>query len=417
MIQNYNAVQTTNNNEFIAARNRFRLNIGQARRFGGFNSELDFIQRYNQSAATELQLRELYIDWFLDDYDIRIGRQQIIWGRAIGGFVTDILTPVDLREFMTQDAEDLRIGLTAINATRYYGNNQIQLIVNPVFEPDLLPSPDSRWFPVQPLPGPIPARFNGPEKSPLLKEAGVALRYGLSSPGLMDLDLMLLRWTHPMPAYAITFTLLDFPDVVRADLNESYQNSLMAGFSASVLVHGNFRLTTEGLFVKNRVFNYLPVPVNLLEDALANPASALLLLQEFELSDDGYLLTRPWFQAMAGFETRWHGTTLHAQAFVETILNYKEEILARRVFPYVSFLAARTFLRERLQMQTVTRYNIYAEDFWFQLQGSYEIADGFEISLGTHLFGGDSITPLYGHFSFSRFRENSFIFSNIALYF
>ncbi|TVQ02138.1 MAG: hypothetical protein EA359_12375 [Balneolaceae bacterium] len=417
MYQNYNALQTAGNNEIITARNRLRLQMQHTRSFGGFRGETDLIQRYNKSTDIEIRLRELYIDWFFGDYDLRIGKQKIIWGRATGGFITDILTPVDLREFLTQDPEDLRIGLTAINLTRYYGSNFLQIVLSPVFEPDLLPEPDSRWFPIQMIPGPIPVTYKGTERSTPLKDAGLALRYGIRSPSRLDLDLMLLRWTHPMPTYGITFSILTVQDILRANLNESYQHSWMGGLSASFQLYEDLFLTGEALFVKDRLFTYLPVSVERLENALTTPNGVFQLLQDFEFRDDGYLVNKPWLNSMIGVETNWHNTTIGAQFFVEGILNYEEKILPQRIFPYVTFLATRNFAQDRLRVLTLTRYNIYAEDFWFQLQGTYEAADGLEISLGTNLFGGDPVTPFYGHFSFNRFRENSFIFTRIAFYF
>lgn len=418
MYQNYNAIQTTSNYEVIAARNRLRLRLQNPVTFGGLlHGEFDFIQRYHEISDIEIAFRELYIDMFFSDYDLRIGKQKIIWGRGTGGFVTDILTPVDLREFLTQDPEDLRTGFTAINLTRYYGSNFLQLILNPVFEPDLLPDPDSRWFPIQMLPGPIPVSYNGFNSSPSIKHAGVAFRYGLRSFSRLQLDLMLMRWTHPMPAYSITFDILPLPDLFRANLSESYQHSWMAGGSASIQVHEDFLITGETLFVKNRLFSFLPVSVKTLENALNTSTGVLQLLQEFEFRDDGYLTSKPWLNSMIGIETNLYQTVISAQLFIESIFNYEDTILPQRLYPYFTFLAARNFARERLRILTLTRYNIYAEDYWFQLQGTYEAADGLEISLGTNLFGGDSVTPFYGHFSFNRFRENSFIFTRLAFYF
>ncbi len=417
MYQNYNAVQTTGNNEIISARNRLRLQLEHSRSFGGLHSETDFIQRYNQSASIDIQFRELYFDWYFDDYDLRIGKQKVIWGRATGGFVTDILSPVDLREFLTQDPEDLRIGFTAINLTRYYRSNFFQIVLSPLFEPDLLPEPDSRWFPIQMIPGPIPVSYNGPDRTAALKDAGLAFRYGLRSPSRFDFDVKLLRWTHPMPTYGITFSFLNQQNILQANLNETYQHSWMGALSASLQLLDDLTLTGETLIVKDRLFTFLPVSISTLENALNTPNGVLQLFQEFEFRDDGYLIKKPWLNTMIGVETNWHSTTISAQLFIESILDYEEKILPQRIFPYVTFLAARNFARDRLRVLTLTRYNIYAEDFWFQLSGTYEAADGLEISLGSNLFGGDSVTPFYGHFSFNRFRENSFIFARIAYYF
>jgi hypothetical protein len=191
----------------------------------------------------------------------------------------------------------------------------------------------------------------------------------------------------------------------------------MAGFSSAIRLGSNFTLNVESLYVNRRLFTFLPVPISLLEDALTDIQSGFQLLQEFDLRDDGYLLKKPWLNSMVGFQTDQLGFTINAQAYLEAIFDYEDRILPRRLYPYATLILNRPLLRDRLQMVFLTRYNIYAEDFWTQLQGIYEVDDGIELSLGANLFGGKDITPFYGHFTFNQFKENSFIFTKIAVYF
>jgi len=417
LYQNYNAFQTKGDNELLAGRNRFRLQLNSPISRGNLSAELDFIQRYNEENPIEIQLRELYADLYFDQSDLRIGIQKIVWGRATGGFITDILTPVDLREFLTQDPDDLRFGLTALNYTRYFDANSLQFVVSPLFQPDLLPPADSRWFPIQTIPSPLPIRYQDAERSNNIKNIQIALRYGYRSSPNFDLDLYLMNWSHPMPAYAITINFLNLPDLATVDLTETYNQSLMAGFSSAIRLGSNFTLNVESLYVNRRLFTFLPVPISLLEDALTDIQSGFQLLQEFDLRDDGYLLKKPWLNSMVGFQTDQLGFTINAQAYLEAIFDYEDRILPRRLYPYATLILNRPLLRDRLQIVFLTRYNIYAEDFWTQLQGIYEVDDGIELSLGANLFGGKDITPFYGHFTFNQFKENSFIFTKIAVYF
>ncbi|MCC5913063.1 MAG: hypothetical protein JJU46_01700 [Balneolaceae bacterium] len=417
--QNYNAIQTTPDHELIAARNRFRVQFNRPIDIGGFYAEADIVQRYAQSESVELQLRELYFDWFFDNSDLRIGKQQINWGVANGSFVTGILSPVDLREFLTQDPSDLILGVTAANLTRYFGSSYIQAVLSPTIQQDLIPSSSSRWFPLQTIDAPIPVNFRGEQNSRTVSDIQAALRYAWRSHSSIDLDLMLYYWAHPMPAYALEInlfgpTIFDPPSV---NLTETYKTSPMAGLSMQWQFHDNWSLQLEGLYVHNRHFTFLPVSVNRLEAALDDFGSAIDVLQDFEIRDDGYILQKPWIHSMIGLRTEIYGTTIDLQGYLETILNYEDRILPQQYFPYASLLLNRSFLRDRLQMISVSRYNFFAEDFWFQLQGVYELSDGLELALGTNLFGGDEVSPFYGHFSFNQFRENSFLFSRISLFF
>jgi hypothetical protein len=417
LYQNYNAFQTTQDNELIAGRNRLRLQLNSAISPGNLFAEVDLIQRYNEDTPIEIQLRELYADLYFDQSDLRIGLQKIIWGRAAGGFIADILSPVDLREFLTQDPDDLRIGLTALNFTRYFGANSLQIVVSPLFQPDLLPPSDSRWFPIPDIPSPLPIRYQDAQFENNLSDVQLALRYGYRSRPSFDLDLYLMSWNHPMPAYAININFLNLPDLASVDLRETFNQSLMTGFSSAIRIGNNFTLNFESLYVHQRLFTFLPVSAELLESSLTSIQSAFQLLQEFELRDDGYLIKKPWLNSMAGFQTEQFGVTINAQAYLEWVMDYEDRLLPDRLFPYASVLLNKPFLRERLQSVLLARYNVNSEDFWIQLQGIYELDDGIEIALGSNLFGGRETSPFYGHFTFNQFKENSFIFSKVAIYF
>lgn len=415
--QNYNAIKTTPDYDFIAARNRFRLEFSQSVDIGNLYSELDLIQRYEQSQSVEVLLRELYVDWYRDKSDIRIGLQKINWGRSNGAFVTDILSPVDLREFLTQDPADLTLGITALSYTRYFGSNSLQLIFNPINQRDLLPDQNSRWFPLQSIDGPLQINFDIEQQPNRISEVQLAAAFRFRNLQNLDLDIFSFYWSHPSPAYGVTVNLLNFPNPPSVLLTESYDASPMAGYSAEYRLGRNFIIQSEFLYVHQKPFTFLPVSVNRLENAIGNLGAALSLLQDFEIRDDGYLLSKPWTHYMIGFQTELWGVTVNSQAYLETILNYEERILPQQYFPYLTMFMSRSVLRDRLQLFSLGRYNIYGEDFWFQLQGIYEVSDGFEFALGTNLFGGNQISPFYGHFTFNQFKDNSFIFSRITLFF
>ncbi len=417
-LQNYNAVQTAEDQEFVAGRNRVNLNLEMAT--GAFDITLqgDLIHRYaGEGDETELLFREAYFDRYFEQTDLRAGKQVVQWGRASGAFVTDILSPVDLREFLTLNPSDLRIGVTALNLRRYFGENSLQLIFNPVLERDRIPDSDSRWFPIEPVNTPVNLQFISPREQPTLTRMQGALQYSVRSLTSLDLDLMALYWAHPMPAYGLYPELFSFPDPPQVTLKESYRPSLMAGYSTEWSLHSRFRLISESLFVHERLFTFLPVSVSELEQALEDPLLALQLLQQFAPRDDGYLLRKPWLHKMVGADTDLYSTNISLQFHLETILNYEERILPQRFFPYATLLLNRSFLRERLQLLSVNRYNFYAKDFWVQFQGVYEAADGIELAAGANLFGGEEITPFYGHFTFHRYRQNSFIFTRLTLFF
>ncbi len=80
-------------------------------------------------------LRELYFDTNVFDWDLRIGKQQVVWGTADGIKLLDIINPTDYRELNQNSMEDSRIPIWMINAERNIGDaGNIQLIVSQVEE-------------------------------------------------------------------------------------------------------------------------------------------------------------------------------------------------------------------------------------------------------------------------------------------
>jgi len=63
----------------------------------------------------EFELREAYIDADIGDAYLRVGKQQIVWGKADGLKVLDVVNPQDFREFILDDFEDSRIPLWSVN--------------------------------------------------------------------------------------------------------------------------------------------------------------------------------------------------------------------------------------------------------------------------------------------------------------
>ncbi|MBF0447690.1 MAG: RNA polymerase-associated protein rapA [Magnetococcales bacterium] len=76
-------------------------------------------------------LRELYLDTSVGAFDLRIGKQQVVWGTADGIKMLDLVNPTDWREFVQNTSEDSRIPLWMIKAETDVGENgNVQFIVS-----------------------------------------------------------------------------------------------------------------------------------------------------------------------------------------------------------------------------------------------------------------------------------------------
>lgn len=85
-------------------------------------------------------LREAYIDYYSNKLDIRIGKQQVVWGTADGVKLLDVVCPMDMREFVLDEFAESRIPLYMLKVE--YSpkvDGTIQFLLVPDFEPNFIP--------------------------------------------------------------------------------------------------------------------------------------------------------------------------------------------------------------------------------------------------------------------------------------
>ena len=69
------------------------------------------IDRWASGDFFQAELRELYLEIVQGDFDLRVGRQQVVWGESLGLRILDVINPQDFREFILDDFIDARIPL------------------------------------------------------------------------------------------------------------------------------------------------------------------------------------------------------------------------------------------------------------------------------------------------------------------
>jgi len=85
----------------------------------------------NESYTQRDPLREIYIDTSYDDWQIRAGKQQVVWGTADGMKLLDIVNPTDYTEMAQNQMEDSRITTFMVNAEKIQEDgSSIQLVAS-----------------------------------------------------------------------------------------------------------------------------------------------------------------------------------------------------------------------------------------------------------------------------------------------
>lgn len=101
---------------------------------------------------------ETYVNVDAGDWELRLGRQNIIWGEVVGGlFFADVVSALDLREFIAQEIEMIRIPQWAARAEYFKGDFHADVFWIPVMTVNEVGVPGAQFFSYPP---PAPPGFN-----------------------------------------------------------------------------------------------------------------------------------------------------------------------------------------------------------------------------------------------------------------
>jgi len=85
----------------------------------------------NESYTQRDALREAYVDAEFNDWSIRAGKQQVVWGTADGMKLLDMINPTDYGEMAQNQMEDSRIPVWMLNAeTTQEDGSEFQVVVS-----------------------------------------------------------------------------------------------------------------------------------------------------------------------------------------------------------------------------------------------------------------------------------------------
>lgn len=123
-----------------------------------------FPRRVRQDHRFELFVRENYLDVSAADFDIRIGRQQIIWGEMVGLFFADVISARDFREFVLLDFDIIRIPQWATRVEYSKNDFHADLVWIPFPGVDEIGQPGAEFYPFA-LPVAVPVTFLDRDRS------------------------------------------------------------------------------------------------------------------------------------------------------------------------------------------------------------------------------------------------------------
>jgi len=113
-----------------------------------------------------VELRDAYLDYSQGSFDVRLGKQQIVWGDAVGLFFADVVNAKDLREYILPEFDLIRIPQWALDLEWSGEPFHGELVWIPVRAFHRLGASGSEFeFPL-PVPSGSPRVFTDPSKPP-----------------------------------------------------------------------------------------------------------------------------------------------------------------------------------------------------------------------------------------------------------
>ncbi len=131
-----------------------------------------------------LELDQAYVDYLAADYDLRLGKQRINWGTAVGFNPTDVINPVDISDPMND-----KLANWAVKGEYYWGPT---LELTGVYVPFFRPSLDA-------IPGKPQIAVISPED-----DGEWAVKLGAKGMAGMDFSLMYFSGWERMPTPRMT---------------------------------------------------------------------------------------------------------------------------------------------------------------------------------------------------------------------
>jgi hypothetical protein len=358
-VDTYHAVRLTDPHDFLSSRSRLRLEstvyfenaLGFASADLEHNNVLDDKDPFN--------LREIYVDFYGEDWDIRIGKQIIIWGKTEGLQVLDVVSPWDFSEFLARDFDDLRVGVQAGRFRYLQDSWTVEIIMLPKFTAAVEAEKDSPWYfnPAANQLGPIydAIPYEKPEVEFDNLEYGVRF---LLYQDWGDLSLVAFRTWDDQKSLLVQ--------------SEDSDVGLKFGHQQLTVLGGAFSIPIDSIILRSEIALYKGA--KLINNSDRNPINT----PHDQLR---WVLGLDW--------TPGDGWTISTQLTDTQILDYRPGISAEEHNRMVTLSLSKTLFRETLTASCFSFIGLEYGDTFTRFSADYSYSDAVHFLAGIDIFTGD----------------------------
>jgi len=377
-MRNYTGVLYSSG-DFSIVQNTLDLTLKHRRKNVSFLANGFYYQYFDQKDFFDI--RELYMDVSTKKLDFRIGRQQIVWGQADGVFITDIVSPLNLTEFLLWDFNEIRMGVNAVK-TKYYPTQDqtFELVWIPIFTGSILPDSNSIWRPEQSFPAPPTFDYSKSAIPSNIENSELFVRYSLSKSAI-DIQLIGAYAWDDAPSMGIQKQIDTNRKLTGLTITPEHHRQIMGG--------GNLSTTLEGFIIRGEAAYYFE--------------------KHFQTTDpkaNGALVKKDYINYVIGLDRSIGTWKLSGQFIQKVIFDYNDHINEEEVGNLMTVMINKTMFREQLRLELFSYIGLTNEDALVRIRGYYFPFDGLSIELGTNLFLGDKGT-------FGQYHNNSMAYTRI----
>ncbi len=377
--RNYTGV-LYDNGDFTILQNTFNLDISKSGDKIAFKAN-PMLYHYN-SDSLNLRLRELYLNLYFNNFDLRIGKQQVVWGKADGVFITDIVSPLNLTEFLLPDFDEIRTGVIATKFDYYIGNSTFEVIWMPVITPTETPPESSIWYTAPDFPIAPTFDYSKEYIDPSLKNSEVFVKYSAMT-SKIDFEIMGAYTWDDYPTMHIQKTI-DPATMQLTGLNITPEHHRLS------VGGGSFSTEIKGVILRGEAAYY----------------NGKYFQTEDPLQIDA-IIQKDYLHYLAGLDFIIGGVNLSTQFIQQTIFDYDKNIVNEEIDNTMTFMARYDLLRETLHLELFSYIGLTNNDALIRPKISYDFDDSFSILLGSNIFVGDSDGR------FGQYSENSMIYAKL----
>lgn len=381
--RNYTGV-LFDNGDFSILQNTLNLNFEKRGSKVAFKAN-PMLYSYNTDSL-KFNMREIYLDLYFDNFDIRIGKQQVVWGKADGVFITDVVSPLNLTEFLLPDFDEIRSGVYATKVNYYIGNNTFELIWIPVFTAIETPASNSIWyiqpeFPIQPT-----FDYGKQNVTASLENSEVFVKFtGITS--FIDFEIMGGYTWDDIPVMHVNKTFGLDPNTQSPVLNTL---NIRPEYHRLTLGGGSFSTQIKSVIFRG-------------EAAYYNGK----YFQTEDLQAIDALVEKDYLHYVLGLDFNIKSIKFSTQFIQQYILDYKPGMISKETENTLTFLARADLLRETLHLELFSYIGLSNEDAFIRPKITYDYDDSFSVLLGANVFVGDE------NGRFGQYKDNSMIYAKI----